>query len=167
MPPPTATHSFFFHQNRTQMFLKHCQKIKRFANQFLLLNNLHARRRRRRRRRKKRKQTSKIIKSKITQREGKWVASSSLVVFFFSFHCPGFCFSSKILCRRAIKRTHVLLSLAYFSEIYTKNVHTWAARNITWHYVSSYENVQNVNVLKARLKKKRKEREKGIILRSF
>lgn len=27
-------------------------------------------------------------------------------------------------------------------------MHTWAARNITWRYVSSYENVQNVNVLK-------------------
>lgn len=53
-----------------------------------------------------------------------------------------------MLCCQAIKRTHVPLSLAYCSEIYTKNVHTWAARNITWHYVSSYENVQNVNVLK-------------------
>lgn len=40
------------------------------------------------------------------------------------------------------------ISLAYCSEIYTKNVHTWAAINITWHYVSSYENVQNVNVFK-------------------
>lgn len=38
--------------------------------------------------------------------------------------------------------------IASCSEIYTKNVHTWAAINITWHYVSSYENVQNVNVLK-------------------
>lgn len=69
-----------------------------------------------------------------------------LVFFSFLFHCP--VFSSKMLCCQAIKRIHVLLSLAYCSEIYTKNVHTWAAKNITWHYVSSYENVQNVNVLK-------------------
>lgn len=102
------------------------------------MNNLHARRRK--------KKTSKIIKSKIIQWGEKWVASSFACSFFILFHCP--VFSSKMLSCQAIKRTHVPLSLTYCSEIYTKNVHTWAARNITWHYVSSYENVQNVNVLK-------------------
>lgn len=47
----------------------------------------------------------------------------------------------------AIKMTCTLSSLAYCSVIYTWNVHTWAARNITWHYASSYEDVQNGDVI--------------------
>lgn len=76
-------------------------------------------------RKKKKKKKKKHLKSsspKSSSEEKKEVASSLLVVFSFSSHCP--VFSSKMLCCQAIKRTHDPLSLAYCSEIYTKNVHT-------------------------------------------
>lgn len=64
------------------------------------------------------------------------LARPSVLIVFIS---PPSLIYSKMFGCRAIKNA----SLASCSDIYTRNVHTWAAPNITWHYASSYENVQN------------------------
>lgn len=132
-PPPTATHQNFFSpifhllfiknkkKNKTEKnkkqkhktFLKHCQKIKQLGEPVLALWTMY---KQKRRKPKKKRKSSKIIQ----QRE-KSVASSLHVIFFLIFMSLSsyFFFHLKRFCQ-AIKRTHVPLSLAYWSEIYTK-----------------------------------------------
>lgn len=79
---------------------------------------------RKKKKKKKKKENHQVQNYPARRKTSSFLLACSFFIFFlkFLFHCP--VFSSKMLCCQAIKRTCVPLSLAYCSEIYTKNVHT-------------------------------------------
>lgn len=142
MPPPTATHHLYRYQNKTQNVSQALSENKAIQQASSCSWTMYTQKEE-----EEEKNWNHQVQNHSARRKfSSFLLACSLFVFFMFISLSSF--SSKMLCGQAIKRTRVPLSLAYCSEIYTKNVHTWAARNITWHYVSSYENVQNVNVLK-------------------